>query len=95
MATEKELALAVGCAQSTMHDLLNSEDARYSSLVPDVHRVFGWSPPNPPEAMPPVFSPDALEMAAMYDQLPENVRELMRAQAKSFIDLASKVKTTP
>jgi hypothetical protein len=88
--TEKELAVAVKCAQSTMHDLLNSAEAKHSSLVPAVHRVLGWDPPADPEAAPPIFSPDALEMAGLFDRLPEEVRRSMRDQAAAIVALLPK-----
>lgn len=79
--TVKDLAAAVKCGQSTMHDTLNNPDAKHSSLVPAIHRVLKWNPPSAPEADPIIFSPDALEMAGLYERLPEEVRKLMRDQA--------------
>ncbi len=87
---EKELAGAVKCAQSTMHDTLNSPEAKHSSLVPAIHAVLGWEPPLDPEAAPPIFSPDALEMAGLYDQLPEEVRVSMRNQAAAILAMLKK-----
>lgn len=81
----KQLALAVPCAQSTMHDMLNSAEAKGSNLVPRIHEIFGWPPPPepgaPPEPSPPLPSPDALELAAMYDNLTDDARESLRSQA--------------
>ena len=88
--TEKDLAVAVRCAQSTMHDLLNSSEARYSSLVPSVHAILKWSEPPEPEAAPAIFSPDALEMAGLFDKLPEEVRRSMRDQAAAIVALLPK-----
>lgn len=87
---EKTFAAKVGCAQSTMHDLLNNPEAKHSSLVPKVHRELGWNAPNAPEADPIIFSPDALEMAGMYDRLPEDVRKSMRDQAAAFLAALAK-----
>lgn len=88
--TEKDLAGEIRCAQSTLHDLLNSNEARHSSLVPAIHRALGWGPPGEPEAAPPIFTPDALEMAQMYDRLPEDVRKSMRDQAAAILALINK-----
>jgi hypothetical protein len=91
--TVKDLAAAVKCGQSTMHDLLNSPEAKHSSLVPAIHRRLGWNPPAAPEADPVIFSPDALEMAGMYDRLPEEVRKSMRDQAAAFLAALARPKT--
>lgn len=85
--TEKALAKKIGCAQSTIHDLLNSPEARYSSLVPAVHAAIGWDPPPDPGDAPPLPSPDAIELGHMYDRLPEHVKKLIRDQAKVALDL--------
>lgn len=95
ITTEKELAMAIGCAQSTMHDLLNSPDAKHSSLVPAVHAVFKWAPPGEPEAAPPIFSRDALEVAGMFDHLPEAARKLLRDQAEGFLRMFGKPPVNP
>jgi len=88
--TEKQLAAEVGCAQSTMHDTLNNPEARNSSLVPAIHAFFKWKPPGEPEADPVIFSPDALEMAGLYDRLPEEVRRAMRDQAVATLAMIKK-----
>jgi lambda repressor-like predicted transcriptional regulator len=85
--TEKDFAKRVGCAQSTMHDLLNKQPSKGSSLVPRVHEVLGWDPPPDPQSpSPPLPSPDAIEMAHLFDRLPEAVKRTMRDQAKSIIE---------
>jgi hypothetical protein len=88
--TEKRLSVVVKCAQSTMHDLLNSPESKYSSLVPDVHKALGWPPPGEPEPDPLILSPDALEMAGMFDKLPEEVRRSMRDQAAAVLAVLRK-----
>lgn len=88
--TEKDLASVVGCAQSTMHATLNSQDAKHSSLVPKIHIVLKWPPPGDPESVPAIFSPDALEMAEMYDRLPDDVKRAMRDQAAAILGLIGK-----
>ena len=90
--TEKDFAKKVKCAQSTMHDLLNDPEAKHSSLIPAIHRVLGWAEPSTPEAIPVIFSPDALEIAGMYDRLPEDVRRSMRDQAAAILALLNKTK---
>jgi len=83
--TVKWLAGEVGCGQSTMHDTLNNPEARHSHLVPKIHKVLGWAAPGEPEATPIILSPDALEMAGMYERLPEDVRRAMRDQAAAML----------
>jgi lambda repressor-like predicted transcriptional regulator len=90
--TVKWLAGEVGCVQSTMHDTLNNPEARHSHLVPKIHRVLGWNPPGEPEATPIILSADALEVAGMYDRLPEEVRKSMRDQASAFLAALAKAK---
>ncbi len=89
----KELAMAVHCAQSTMHDTLNSPDAKHSSLVPAIHKVLGWDPPAEPEANPQIYSKDALEIAGMYDLLPESMKKTLRDQARAVLELVGKKPT--
>lgn len=84
---EKQLAKKVGCAQSTMNDLLN-KPGKASTLVPAVHAVLGWDPPPDPQAPVPLPSPDAIEMAQMYDRLPEHIKQKMRDDAKFYLSIA-------
>ncbi len=90
----KELANAVGCAQSTMHDMLNSTEAKGSHLVPRVHEVLGWpapaDPTRPPDPSPPLPSPDAIELAKMFDLLPDEIRESIRSQALAVLRMIGK-----
>jgi lambda repressor-like predicted transcriptional regulator len=88
--TEKALAKRVGCAQSTLHDMLNNPDASHSSLVPAVHEALGWDPPPDPQESPPLPSADAIEMAHLFDRLPEHIRRQLRDQARTYIDLLKK-----
>jgi predicted transcriptional regulator len=88
--TEKDFSKRIGCAQSTMHDLLNSPEARYSSLVPKIHAFLSWDEPRAPEPMPPIFSRDALEVAGMFDLLPEEIRRSMRDQLVATVALIRK-----
>lgn len=85
--TEKDLGKKVRCAQSTIHDTLNNPDAKYSSLIPEIHAAIGWDPPPDPQESPPLPSADAIEMAHMFDRLPEKVRQQMRDQAKTILEL--------
>lgn len=85
--TVKDLAAEVKCGQSTMHDTLNNPEAKHSSLIPAIHRALKWKEPSAPEADPVIFSPDALEMAGMYDRLPDEVRKSMRDQAAAILAL--------
>lgn len=86
--TPKQLAKKVGCAQSTMSDLL-SEDARYSTLIPKIHRALGWDPPPVPEAVNdpvPIPTPDAVELSKMFDRLSDEHREKLLADAKTYLE---------
>ena len=84
--TEKAFAKLVGCAQSTMHDLLNKR-GRDSTLVPLVHAALGWDPPPDPQAPVILPSPEALEVAAMFDRLPEQWRKKIRDEAQFALSI--------
>lgn len=92
---EKQLAKQVGCAQSSMHDLLHSPDARHSSLVPAIHAALGWDPPPDPQAPVPLPSPDAIELGHMFDRLPEKLRAQMIQEAKTYLELLGSQKPEP
>lgn len=86
--TEKQFAKIVKCSQSTMHDTLNKPDAKHSSLVPDIHAALGWDPPAAPQGeSPPLPSPDAIEMAHMFDRLPEHIKKQLRDQAATYLGI--------
>jgi hypothetical protein len=89
--TSKQLAKAVRAAPSTVSELL-SPTARHSTLLPAIHRVLEWDPPPVPAAPSddpiPIPSPDAVEMAAMFDRLPEAVRKKLLVDAKFYLGLA-------
>jgi hypothetical protein len=84
---EKQFAKKVGCAQSTMHDLLNSSEASHSALVPAIHAALGWDPPPDLHTAPPLPSPDAIEMAHMFDRLPEELKKKLRDDAALYLRL--------
>lgn len=84
--TVKDLAAKIGAAQSTVQELLNSKDARYSSLVPDIHAAIGWDPPVLPGEGPALPSPDALALGHMFDRLPEPMRKAFRSQAIAALE---------
>ncbi len=84
---EKELAKKVGCAQSTMHDILNNPEAKHTSLLPHIHSALGWDPPPDPQASPPLPSPDAIEMAHMFDRLPDELKKKLRDDAALYLKL--------
>lgn len=85
--TVKDLAAKIGAAQSTVQELLNSKAARYSSLVPDIHKAIGWDPPSLPGEGPTLPSPDALELGHMFDRLPEKMRKALRDQALASLEM--------
>lgn len=85
--TEKDFAKRVGCAQSTMHDILHNPEASHSSLVPMIHDALGWDPPPDLHTAPPLPSPDAIEMAHMFDRLPEELKKKLRDDAALYLRL--------
>lgn len=85
--TKKDLARKIGAAQSSVQETLTSAGARYSSLVPAIHAAIGWDPPPDPQS-PPLPSPDAIEMAHLFDRLPEDVRRKLRDDAEFYLRLA-------
>lgn len=88
--TEKELAIKVGCVQSTMHDMLN-KPSKGSTLIPQVHAALGWDPPPDPQSpSPPLPSPDAIEMAHLFDRLPEELKKKLRDDAQLYLRLADR-----
>lgn len=89
--TRKDLARKIGAAQSSVQDALTSPEAKHSVLVPAIHAAIGWSPPPDPQS-PPLPSPDAIEMAHLFDRLPEDVRRKLRDDAEFYLRLASEKK---
>lgn len=85
--TRKDLARKIGAAQSSVQDALTSPDASHSSLVPAIHAAIGWDPPPDPQS-PPLPSPDAIEMAHLFDRLPEEMRRKLRDDAEFYIRVA-------
>lgn len=84
--TKKDLARKIGAAQSSVQEAL-SPGAVQSSLVPFIHAAIGWDPPPDPQS-PPLPSPDAIEMAHLFDRLPEEVRRKLRDDAEFYLRLA-------
>jgi hypothetical protein len=85
--TRKDLARKIGAAQSSVQDVLTSHDARHSSLVPAIHSAIGWDPPPDPQS-PPLPTPEAIELAHLFDRLPEGVRRKLRDDAEFYLRLA-------
>lgn len=88
---QKDLARKIDCAEGSLSEAL-SKNARHSSLVPAIHAAFGWAPPpdlQSPSAAPPLPSPDAIEMAHLFDRLPEDVRRKLRDDAEFYLRIAT------
>ncbi len=86
--SEHEFAKRIRCAQSTLHDLLNSPDAEYSSLLPAVHAAFGWDPPpDPVGGSASLPSSDAIELGHMFDRLPDDMKSKLLEDAKFYLRL--------
>jgi hypothetical protein len=84
--TRKDLALKIGAAPSAVWDVITSPEAKSSSLVPAIHAAIGWDPPSEPQS-PPQPSPEAIEMAALYDRLPEALRRKLRDDAELYLTM--------
>jgi transcriptional regulator with XRE-family HTH domain len=80
---QRDLAAKIGCAQSTVSEAL-AREARQSSLVPQIHATFGWAPPVDPQALP-MLSPDAVELAHMFERLPEAARRKLLDDAEFYL----------
>ena len=87
--TEKQLAKRIGCAQSTINDMLN-KPGKQSALVPEIHAAIGWDPPPDVQTAPPIPSPDAIEMAHMFDRLPVELRTKLRDDARTYLALLAR-----
>ena len=85
----KDLAQKIGASQSAGWDVLTSSEASHSSLVPDIHAAIGWDPPPEPQS-PPLPSPDAIEMAHLFDRLPEEVRQKLRDDAEFYLRVSGR-----
>lgn len=85
--TKKDLARKIGAAQSSVQDALTNRDAKHSVLVPAIHAAIGWDAPPDPQS-PPLPSPDAIEMAHLYDRLPDEVRRKLRDDAEFYLRIA-------
>lgn len=84
---QRDLADKIGCAQSTVSEAL-AKEARQSSLVPQIHAAFGWAPPMDPQAMA-MLSPDAVELAHMFERLPSDARQKLRDDAEFYLRMIS------
>ena len=84
--TEKEFARKMRCAQSTMHDILH-KPGKATHLLPKINKFFGWELPGevPRSPSPPLPSADALEAAAMFDLLPEELRKAKIAELRTTL----------
>jgi hypothetical protein len=74
--SQAELGRHVGCTRSTIGHILNG-DVNQSPYIPDIHRVFDWTPPQSP--MPTVDTEELLKVWAMLNPSGKD-RLLERAQ---------------
>lgn len=79
-----DLARAIGCSGATITTLLSPE-ARHSHLVPAIHRVFGWPPPElPDDSAEHEQDPARAELEALYDSLTREQIAVLAATARAF-----------
>lgn len=74
------LARHAKCATSTLVTLL--DHGKTSHLVPAINEALGWPPPGVP-----LSSPDAPELAYLYDRLDDDGRAALIAMAKALARL--------
>lgn len=86
----KRFARKLRCAQSSLSEAL-ADNGIQSSLVPVIHKALGWPPPPLPQPPPndpiPIATPDAVELAAMFDRLPEELRQKLKSDAEMYTRL--------
>ena len=78
--SQNELARRAKIRQSSLSAAL-AADSVQTTVMPEIHKALGWDPP------PTQFSPDAMELLALYEQLAERdqgeligeLREKLRA----------------
>lgn len=64
---------------------LLSPEARHSHLVPAIHRVFGWPPPElPDDSAEHEQDPARAELEALYDSLTREQIAVLAATARAF-----------
>lgn len=84
---KKELAQKIGASQSAVWDTITNPEVKSSVLVPKIHAFLGWQAPPDPQS-PPMLSPDAIEMARLYEMLPDDVRQKLLNDAEFYLRIA-------
>lgn len=85
---KKALAQKIGASQSAVWDTITNPAVKSSVLVPRIHAALGWDPPPDPQQPLPALSPDAIEMARLYERLPEDVRRKLLEDAEFYLRIA-------
>lgn len=80
----KDLAKKIKASQSAVWDVVSNPEAKSSVLVPLIHAAIGWDPPPDPQS-PPLPSQDAIELAHMFDRLPDEARRKLREDAEFYL----------
>ncbi len=80
--SEVAFAKLVRMAPSTLHKLLHSPLARYSSRVPDIHKALHWPPP--PESDSVIDEDEADELVDMFRALPEDIRKIKEIEIRAL-----------
>lgn len=76
----------IDCSQSTMHDILNKPN--YSShIIPKIDAYLDAQRKKGRLAAmaPPIPTPEAVEMGAMFDRLPEDLRQAKILEMRALL----------
>lgn len=91
---KKAFAEKVGASQSAVWDTISNPEVKGSVLVPKIHAALGWDPPPDPKApdpnSPPAPSAEAIELAHMFERLPEAARRKLRDDAEFYVQMIAK-----
>lgn len=74
-----DLAREMGVSRSVVSDLLNGK-YKHSPYVPDLHKVFGWSPP------PPSLDAESEELMGIFGRLGPRDRGRLLERARDLLE---------
>ncbi len=77
--SQNELARRAKISASSLSAAL-APDSMQTTVMTEIHKVLGWEPP------PTQFSPDAMELLALYEQMSELDRGKMIGEAKAKVE---------
>jgi lambda repressor-like predicted transcriptional regulator len=76
--SQNELARRAKIAKSSLSAAL-ADGSVQTTVMAQIHKVLGWDPP------PTQFSPDAMELVALYEQMPEHDRGELIGRARERV----------